>query len=108
MATLNVFITGATSGIGLGIAKTIAAAGHHIGFNGLADGDVIEAITAELKSLGAGSVHYFDADLRDGMATRKMIADAEKSMGQIDVLINNAGIQHVAPLKISRSQNGMR
>ena len=99
MATLNVFITGATSGIGLGIAKTIAVAGHHIGFNGLADGDAIEAITVELKSLGAGSAHYFDADLRDGMATRKMIADAEKSMGQIDVLINNAGIQHVAPIE---------
>ena len=47
MATRNVFITGATSGIGLGIAKTIAAEGHHIGFNGIADGDAVEAIKAE-------------------------------------------------------------
>ena len=99
MTALNVFITGATSGIGLGIAKTIASAGHHIAFNGIADENAAASIASELQSLGAGSTNYFDADLRDGEATRQMMADAEKSMGHIDVLINNAGIQHVAPIE---------
>ena len=99
MSSLTVFITGATSGIGLGIAKTIAAAGHHIGFNGIADPDTVTEISAELLALGAASADYFDADLRDGLATRAMMADAEKTMGSIDVLINNAGIQHVAPIE---------
>ena len=99
MSSLTVFITGATSGIGLGIAKTIAAAGHHIGFNGIADPDTVTEISAELLALGAASADYFDSDLRDGLATRAMMADAEKTMGSIDVLINNAGIQHVAPIE---------
>ena len=99
MTALNVFITGATSGIGLGIAKTIASAGHNIAFNGIADENAAASIASELQSLGAGSTNYFDADLRDGEATRQMMADAEKSMGHIDVLINNAGIQHVAPIE---------
>ena len=99
MSSLTVFITGATSGIGLGIAKTIAAVGHHIGFNGIADPDTVTEISAELLALGAASADYFDSDLRDGLATRAMMADAEKTMGSIDVLINNAGIQHVAPIE---------
>jgi len=52
-----------------------------------------------LTDLGATSVHYFDADMRDGEAIRKMIATAENTMGPIDVLVNNAGIQHVAPIE---------
>ncbi|NBQ84155.1 MAG: SDR family NAD(P)-dependent oxidoreductase, partial [Alphaproteobacteria bacterium] len=76
MTSCCVFITGATSGIGLGIAKTIASAGHHIAFNGLADADEIVSISAELEALGAASVHYFNADMRDGTATRAMIAAA--------------------------------
>ena len=57
------------------------------------------AISRKLTDLGAASVHYFDAEMRDGDAIRKMIATAENTMGPMDVLVNNAGIQHVAPIE---------
>jgi 3-hydroxybutyrate dehydrogenase len=57
------------------------------------------AISRKLTDLGAASVHYFDAEMRDGDAIRKMIATAENIMGPMDVLVNNAGIQHVAPIE---------
>ena len=99
MATYNVLITGATSGIGLGIARVLASEKHQITYNGIADLEETIAISEKLTDLGATSVHYFDADMRDGEAIRKMIATAENTMGPIDVLVNNAGIQHVAPIE---------
>ena len=99
MATYNVFITGATSGIGFGIARVLASEGHQIAYNGIADLEETIAIIEKLTDLGATNVHYFDADMRDGEAIRKMIATAENTMGPIDVLVNNAGIQHVAPIE---------
>ena len=99
MSTHNVFITGATSGIGLGIARVLASEGHQIAYNGIADLEETIAISEKLTDLGATSVHYFDADMRDGEAIRKMIATAENTMGPIDVLVNNAGIQHLAPIE---------
>ena len=99
MATYNVFITGATSGIGLGIARVLASEGHQIAYNGIADPEEIIAISEKLTDLGATGVHYFDADMCAGEAIRKMIATAENTMGPIDVLVNNAGIQHVAPIE---------
>ena len=99
MKTCNVFVTGATSGIGLGIAQTLASKGHQIAYNGFADLDETIAINDKLTDLGASSVHYFDADMRYGEAIRKMIVTAENILGPIDVLINNAGIQHVAPIE---------
>ena len=99
MKIYNVFITGATSGIGLGIAQTLASKGHQIAYNGFADLDETIAISDKLTDLGASSVHYLDTDMRDGEAIRKMIVTAENTLGPIDVLINNAGIQHVAPIE---------
>ena len=99
MKIYNVFITGATSGIGLGIAQILASEGHQIAYNGFADIEETIAISRKLTDLGAASVHYFDADMRDGNAIRKMIATAENTMGPMDVLVNNAGIQHVAPIE---------
>ena len=99
MRNHNIFITGATSGIGLGIAQVLASEGHQIAYNGIAELEETIAISEKLTDLGATSVHYFDADMRDGEAIRKMIANAENTMGPIDVLINNAGIQHLAPIE---------
>ncbi|XDZ65956.1 3-hydroxybutyrate dehydrogenase [Alphaproteobacteria bacterium LSUCC0684] len=94
-----VFVTGATSGIGLGIARKLASAGHHVAFNGLADASTVNAVKAELAGLGAESCHYFDGDMRDAGAIRAMMAEAEEVLGRIDGLVNNAGIQHVAPIE---------
>ena len=99
MGNHNIFITGATSGIGLGIAQVLASEGHQIAYNGIADLEETIAISEKLTDLGATSVHYFVADMRDGEAIRKMIANAENIMGPIDVLINNAGIQQLAPIE---------
>ena len=99
MRNHNIFITGATSGIGLGIAQVLASEGHQIAYNGIAELEETIAISEKLTDLGATSVHYFDADMRDGEAIRKMIPNAENTMGPIDVLINNAGIQHLAPIE---------
>lgn len=94
-----VFITGGTSGIGLGIAQQVAKAGHVVAFNGLADDAQIQAVVEELTALGASGCHYFDGDMRKPDEIRAMMAAAEAELGRIDVLVNNAGIQYVAPVE---------
>lgn len=92
----TILITGSTSGIGLGIAKAYAAQGYNIVFNGL------EANGAEIAKQVADEYHiqhlFSPANMLDPQAIRQMIADAEAKFGSIDVLVNNAGIQHVAPI----------
>ncbi len=91
-------VTGSTSGIGLGIAEQLAAAGAHVTINGFVDSAELKSIFARLDGLGAGTVHYGDADMRDGDAVRGLVADVVDRHGGIDILVNNAGIQHVAPV----------
>lgn len=99
MDQLNVFVTGATSGIGLGVARMLAKEGHRICFNGLADKARVAEISDELRQLGAAAADYFDADMRRPDDIRRMMAAAEERLGRIDGLVNNAGIQHVAPVE---------
>lgn len=99
MENLCVFVTGATSGIGLGTALRMAAAGHTIAFNGLADAAMVEDVRGQLRHAGAPACHYYDADMRRPDEIRSMMAAAEADMGRIDGLVNNAGIQHVAPVE---------
>jgi 3-hydroxybutyrate dehydrogenase len=82
-------VTGSTSGIGLAIARALAAEGAEVVLNGLGDPDAIAALCAEL---GAS---YNGADLMDAAA----IADMMAAIGPIDILVNNAGMQHVAPVE---------
>lgn len=93
----NVLITGSTSGIGLGIAEAFARGGHTVVFNGLErDGEQIAADVAARH----GVPHlFFAANMLDPAALREMVASAEKQLGSVDVLINNAGIQHVSPIE---------
>lgn len=89
-------VTGSTSGIGLGVARALAAAGSDIVLNGFGDRDVIEAMRAGLADEYGVRAAYDGADMRDPRAIAKMIENTEKSLGRLDILVNNAGIQHVA------------
>ncbi|ENL4045457.1 3-hydroxybutyrate dehydrogenase [Serratia marcescens] len=87
-------VTGSTSGIGLGIASVLAAAGARVILNGF--GDVAQA-QAQVAQLGAAP-GYHGADLGDAAQIADMMQYAESEFGGVDILVNNAGIQHVAPL----------
>jgi len=90
-------ITGSTSGIGLGIARCFAKAGYNVAFNGLeANGAEIAAGIAQ--EFGVKTT-FSPANLMKLDAIQAMITEAESAFGQIDVLINNAGVQYVAPIE---------
>ena len=85
-------ITGSTSGIGLGIAKALAAQGANIVLNGFGD---VDGPKAEVAALGV-KVGYHGADMSKPAEIEAMIAYATQTFGGLDILVNNAGIQHVA------------
>jgi 3-hydroxybutyrate dehydrogenase len=92
-------ITGSTSGIGFGIATALAAAGMDIILNGLGDAGAIEKLREDLARQYNVKVHYDAANMMVPSEIEAMIAQAQKRDGGIDVLINNAGIQHVSPIE---------
>lgn len=85
-------VTGSTSGIGLGIAKALAAQGANIVLNGFGD---VEGPKAEVEAFGV-QVSYHGADMSKPAEIEDMINHAHKTFGGLDILVNNAGIQHVA------------
>jgi 3-hydroxybutyrate dehydrogenase len=92
-------VTGSTSGIGLGIARALAQAGSAVVLNGFGKVDEIERTRASVASEFAVDVSYSPADMTDASAIEAMIATALRTHGRLDVLVNNAGIQHVAPIE---------
>ena len=90
-------VTGSTSGIGLGIARALAAQGADVILNGFGDTDTIAQVQAELRSWGVRT-HHDPADMRDPAQIEAMIDHAETVFGRVDILVNNAGIQHVADI----------
>ena len=92
-------VTGSTSGIGLGVARAFAAAGASIVLNGFGDAGEIEALRTEMAREHGVSVLYDDSDLADPQGPARLIAHAHEAFGRVDVLVNNAGIQHVAPIE---------
>ncbi len=91
-------ITGSTSGIGLGYARALAAEGAHVMINGFGDACEIEGYVAELEALSGGKALYHPADMTKPDAIRSMVVECSDQLGSLDILINNAGIQHVAPV----------
>ena len=94
----SVVITGSTSGIGLGIARAFAAEGANVMLNGFGDAKEIESIRAGLAAAHNVKVAYSGADMSKPAEIAKMIADAEAAFGGVDIMVNNAGIQFVAPV----------
>jgi 3-hydroxybutyrate dehydrogenase len=94
----SVVITGSTSGIGLGIARSFAAEGANVMLNGLGDADEIEQLRSGIESDYKVKVVYSPADMTRPVEIADMIAQAQRELGGVDVLVNNAGIQHVAPI----------
>lgn len=88
-------ITGSTSGIGLGIAQALAARGVNILLNGFGDRNEIDRITAELTGMYGVSVEYSAADMSKPLDIARMVEMAHAKFNAVDILINNAGIQHV-------------
>ena len=92
-------MTGSTSGIGLGIATRLAAEGANVVLNGFGERAEIERLAAELKARHGVSVVYDGADMTRPAEIAAMLAKAIAQFGAVDVLVNNAGIQHVAPVE---------
>jgi len=88
-------ITGSNSGIGLGVAEALAAAGANVVLNSFTDRPEDHALATKLAQHHGVNVRYIAADMADGPACRDLIARA----GGCDILVNNAGIQHVAAIE---------
>ena len=88
-------VTGSTSGIGLGIALSLAKQGANIILNGFGE---VEAAQAQVKALGV-NVGYSGADMSKPAEIADMMARAQSDFGGVDVLVNNAGIQHVSAVE---------
>jgi 3-hydroxybutyrate dehydrogenase len=91
-------VTGSTSGIGLAIASELAEQGAAVVINGLGDRAEILARCHDMSMLHDVAVEYDDADMSDGRAIAAMVERTTSTLGAPDVLVNNAGIQHVAPV----------
>lgn len=88
-------VTGSTSGIGQGIAEVLASKGYNITLNGFGDASQIKALQAQIEKQYKVKTFYSGADMSKPQEINGLVADTIKNLGRIDVVINNAGIQHV-------------
>jgi 3-hydroxybutyrate dehydrogenase len=92
-------VTGSTSGIGLAIARALAAEGARVMLNGFGDPDEIAGLREEMAKLSDDCAGYSDADLSNPEAIDAMIADCTNELGSPSILVNNAGVQFVSPVE---------
>jgi 3-hydroxybutyrate dehydrogenase len=95
----NALITGSTSGIGLGIARALAAQGCNIMLNGFGSAAAIEADRAGMAKASGVAVFHNGADMSRPEEIGNLLADATARLGGVDILVNCAGIQHTAPIE---------
>ena len=95
----SAIITGSTSGIGLAYAKAFAAEGASVVINGFGDAAAIEKERAALEATSGAKALYDAADMTDPAAIAAMVERCHDALGGPDIIVNNAGIQHVAPIE---------
>ena len=98
-AKRSVIVTGSTSGIGLGMAEAFAKSGVNVMLNGFGDAEEIEATRSALASKYHVEVAYNGADMTKPDQIAALHKDAEEKFGVVDIIVNNAGIQYVAPVE---------
>lgn len=98
-AKRNAIVTGSTSGIGLAIAKALAATGANVTINGFGEAPAIEAERAGIEKEFGVTCRYSAADMTKPEEIAAMVHEAEAALGSVDILINNAGVQFVSPIE---------
>jgi 3-hydroxybutyrate dehydrogenase len=92
-------VTGSTSGIGLAIAEALAAQGAAIALHGLGDAAAIEATRSRLERAYGVPVAVFEGNMAQPAEIEGLVQAVIGRFGAVDVLVNNAGVQHVAPIE---------
>ncbi len=92
-------VTGSTSGIGLGIARALAGQGANIVLNGFGDAAEIERLRRSIEDEFQVRAIYAPADVSKPDEIQAMVRTATSELGGVDIIVNNAGIQHVAPIQ---------
>jgi 3-hydroxybutyrate dehydrogenase len=95
----SALVTGSTSGIGLAIARAMAAQGANVTINGFGDKTAIEKERSGIENEFGVKAAYSPADMNKPAEIADMVKTAEKTFGSLDVLVNNAGIQFVSPIE---------
>ena len=90
-------VTGSTSGIGLGIARELAKAGANIMLNGFGNSSEVERLVLDMKAECGVKVGYSPADVGKPKDIIDLIEQTNAELGSVDIVVNNAGIQHTAP-----------
>lgn len=91
-------VTGSTSGIGQGMALALAQAGCNVMLNGLGDAAAIEAERAKMEKDTGSKIAFNGADMTKPEQIEAMIKETKAKFGSVDIIVNNAGVQHVAPV----------
>jgi 3-hydroxybutyrate dehydrogenase len=94
----SALVTGSTSGIGLGIARALAAQGVNVMLNGFGQASEIEGLRSQLEREHSVKAVFSGADMSRPAEIHAMVAEAIRIFDGLDILINNAGIQHVSPV----------
>ncbi len=99
MTGKTAIVTGSTSGIGWAIAKSLAGQGFNLVLNSFTDADSDRDLARKLGTEFSVEAHYICADMSKADEARSLVTRAVDLLGTVDVLVNNAGIQHVAPIE---------